>query len=147
MPITPPAQPSRPDHGGSHGPPVSAGEKRSGGTRVRSKSALLAAIRQRRRAALVVNARSRRGVRLYQAAASQLHAAGFDLLGSFPVSQPGQLQASLDAALDLSPDLLSSAAATAPSAWRPGTWPTATSPWASCRWVPPTTSPAPSRSR
>ena len=106
MPITPPAEPSRPDHGGSHGPPVTAGEQRSGGTRVRSKSALLAAIRQQRRAALVVNTRSRRGVRLYQAAAGQLRAAGFDLLGSFPVSQPRQLQASLDAALDLSPDLL-----------------------------------------
>jgi diacylglycerol kinase (ATP) len=106
MPITPPAEPSRPDHGGSHGPPVTTGEQRSGGTRMRSKSALLAVIRQQWRAALVVNTRSRRGVRLYQAAASQLHAAGFDLLGSFPVSQPGQLQASLDAALDLTPDLL-----------------------------------------
>src|SRR5690348_16719265 len=106
MPTTPPAEPSRPDHGGSHGPAVTTGEQRSGGTRMRSKSALLAAIRQQRRAALVVNTRSRRGIRLYQAAASQLHAAGFGLLGSFPVSQPGQLQASLDDALDLTPDLL-----------------------------------------
>jgi YegS/Rv2252/BmrU family lipid kinase len=73
---------------------------------MRSKPGLQDAIRQRRRAALVVNTQSRRGLRLYQAARSQLQAAGFDLLGSFPVHRPGQLDATLAAALDLRPDLL-----------------------------------------
>lgn len=73
---------------------------------MRTKSDLQAAIRQRRRAVLVVNARSRRGARLYQAAGRQLEAAGFDLLGSFAVTRGGQLETSLAAALDLAPDLL-----------------------------------------
>jgi YegS/Rv2252/BmrU family lipid kinase len=73
---------------------------------MRTKSDLQAAIRQRRRAVLVVNARSRRGARLYQAAGRQLEAAGFDLLGSFAVTRAGQLEPSLAAALDLEPDLL-----------------------------------------
>jgi diacylglycerol kinase (ATP) len=73
---------------------------------MRSKSDLQAAIRQRRRAVLVVNTRSRRGARLYQDAGRQLEAAGFGLLGSFAVSPPGQLETSLAAALDLEPDLL-----------------------------------------
>lgn len=73
---------------------------------MRTKSDLQAAIRQRRRAVLVVNARSRRGARLYRAASRQLEASGFDLLGSFAVSRPGQLEASLASALDLEPDLL-----------------------------------------
>jgi diacylglycerol kinase (ATP) len=73
---------------------------------MRTKSDLQAAIRQRRRAVLVVNARSRRGARLYQAASRELEAAGFELLGSFAVRRPGQLEASMIAALDLEPDLL-----------------------------------------
>jgi YegS/Rv2252/BmrU family lipid kinase len=73
---------------------------------MRSKSDLHAAIRQRRRAALVVNTRSRRGLRLYRAAASRLEAAAFNMLGSFPVQRPGELEASLAAALELRPDLL-----------------------------------------
>jgi len=73
---------------------------------MRTKSDLQAAIRQRRRAVLVVNARSRRGARRYQAAGRQLEAAGFDLLGSFAASRPGQLETSLARALDLEPDLL-----------------------------------------
>ncbi|HEU5392383.1 MAG TPA: diacylglycerol kinase family protein [Streptosporangiaceae bacterium] len=73
---------------------------------MRTKSDLQAAIRQRRRAVLLVNARSRRGARLHLAAGRQLEAAGFDLLGSFAVSRPGQLENSLAAALDLEPDLL-----------------------------------------
>jgi YegS/Rv2252/BmrU family lipid kinase len=73
---------------------------------MRTKSDLQAAIRQRRRAVLVVNARSRRGARLYQAAGRQLEAAGFDLLGSFAATRSGQLETSLAAALDLEPDLL-----------------------------------------
>lgn len=73
---------------------------------MRTKSELQAAIRQRRRVVLVVNARSRRGARLHQAAGRQLEAAGFDLLGSFAVTRTGQLETSLAAALDLEPDLL-----------------------------------------
>jgi YegS/Rv2252/BmrU family lipid kinase len=72
----------------------------------RSKAALQAAIRQHRRAALVVNTRSRRGRRLYPAVRARLHAAGLDLLGSFPTSRPGGLDAALTAAISLRPDLL-----------------------------------------
>ncbi len=73
---------------------------------MRSKAEHLAAIRGQRRAALVVNTRSRRGQRLYRRARGHLEAAGFSLLGVFPVSQPGELDASLAAAVDLQPDLL-----------------------------------------
>jgi YegS/Rv2252/BmrU family lipid kinase len=73
---------------------------------MRSKADLQAAIRQHRRAVLVVNTRSRRGAHMYRAAGRQLEAAGFDLLGSFAASRPGQLETSLAAALDLAPDLL-----------------------------------------
>ena len=76
------------------------------GAQLRGKSEHEAAIRQQRRAALVVNTRSRRGLRLYQAARGHLEAAGFDLLGLFPVDRPGGLEASLAAAVDLRPDLL-----------------------------------------
>ena len=78
----------------------------SGSQPMRSKDGLSAAIRQRRRAALVVNTRSRRGRRLYLAVITRLRAAGFDLLGSFPVRRPGELGASLTAAMNLRPDLL-----------------------------------------
>jgi hypothetical protein len=91
---------------GSSGSSVSTSQRLPGPAQMRSKSALHAAIRQHQRAALVVNTRSRRGLRLYQAASSQLQAAGFDLLGSFPVHRPAQLDASLTTALDLRPDLL-----------------------------------------
>jgi YegS/Rv2252/BmrU family lipid kinase len=73
---------------------------------MRSKDELHAAIAERRRAVMVVNTRSRRGRRLYLGAATQLAAAGFNLLGTFPVGRSGQLEASLAAALDLQPDLL-----------------------------------------
>jgi len=73
---------------------------------MRSKAGLCAAIRQRRRAALVINTRSRRGRRLYPAVTARLRTAGFDLLGSFPASRPGELGASLAAAIGLRPDLL-----------------------------------------
>jgi YegS/Rv2252/BmrU family lipid kinase len=73
---------------------------------MRSKAEHLAAILRQRRAALVVNTRSRRGQRLYRRACDHLEAAGFDLLGVFPVSRPRQLDASLAAAVDLKPDLL-----------------------------------------
>jgi YegS/Rv2252/BmrU family lipid kinase len=73
---------------------------------VRSKAALDAAIRQDGRAALVVNTRSRRGRRLYPAVRARLHAAGLDLLGSFPAGRAGGLDAALTAAIGLRPDLL-----------------------------------------
>jgi diacylglycerol kinase (ATP) len=74
--------------------------------RLRSKPALEQAIREHRRAALVVNTRSRRGRRHYPAVLAGVRAAGFDLLGTFPAGQAGGLDASLSAALDLRPDLL-----------------------------------------
>lgn len=73
---------------------------------MRSKNDLQTAIRRDRRAVLVVNARSRRGKRRYQGARDQLTAAGFDLLGCFGVDQPGQLTATLTAAIARRPDLL-----------------------------------------
>ncbi|HEU4426683.1 MAG TPA: diacylglycerol kinase family protein [Pilimelia sp.] len=73
---------------------------------MRTKQELGAAIRRDRRAALVVNARSRRGRRLYAGARSRLAAAGFALLGVYPVERPGELEKSLAAAADLGPDLL-----------------------------------------
>ena len=68
---------------------------------MRTKQELGEAIRRGRRAALVINARSRRGRRLYDRARSRLAAAGFDLVGAFPVDRPGQLEESLVAAIDL----------------------------------------------
>jgi diacylglycerol kinase (ATP) len=73
---------------------------------MRTKQELSAAIRRRRRAALVVNARSRRGRRLYARVRSQLAEAGFALLGAYPVDRPGELEATLAAAAALAPDVL-----------------------------------------
>nr|MDT0660491.1 diacylglycerol kinase family protein [Micromonospora sp. DSM 115978] len=73
---------------------------------MRTKRELSEAIRSHRRAALVVNARSRRGRQLYAAARSRLAAAGFTLLGSYPVHRPGELETSLAEAAGLAPDLL-----------------------------------------
>ena len=76
------------------------------GPALRSKADLERAIREHRRAALVVNTRSRRGRRHYPAVLAQVRAAGFDLVGTFPVDQAGGLGASLTAAMDTKPDLL-----------------------------------------
>ncbi|WP_089014240.1 diacylglycerol/lipid kinase family protein [Micromonospora inositola] len=73
---------------------------------MRTKQELGAAIRRERRAALVVNAHSRRGRRLYEGARSRLTAAGFTLLGTYPVDRPDELEQSLAAAAELGPDLL-----------------------------------------
>ncbi|MGH3777759.1 MAG: diacylglycerol/lipid kinase family protein [Pseudonocardiaceae bacterium] len=73
---------------------------------MRSKTDLQTAIRRDRRAVLVVNTRSRRGQRHYDSAGDQLTAAGFDLLGCYGVDQPGQLTATLTAAIARQPDLL-----------------------------------------
>lgn len=73
---------------------------------MRTKQELGAAIRRERRAALVVNARSRQGRRLYEHARARLAEAGFTLLGCYPADRPGELERSLDDALALGPDLL-----------------------------------------
>lgn len=73
---------------------------------MRTKQELGDAIRRDRRAALVVNAHSRRGRRFYEGARSRLMAAGFTLLGAYPVDRPSDLDTSLAAAADLGPDLL-----------------------------------------
>ncbi|GGQ40610.1 diacylglycerol/lipid kinase family protein [Couchioplanes azureus] len=73
---------------------------------MRTKQQLSADIHGERRAALVVNAHSRRGGRRYADARSRLLAAGFRLLGDFPVHRPGELEASLSAAVALGPDVL-----------------------------------------
>ena len=74
---------------------------------MRTKQELSEAVRRDKRAALVVNTHSRRGRRLYDAARSRLTAAGFALLGSYPVDDPQHhLEKSLAAAIDHGPDLL-----------------------------------------
>ncbi|MEV6597237.1 diacylglycerol kinase family protein [Actinoplanes sp. NPDC051346] len=73
---------------------------------MRTKQQLSADIHGERRAALVVNAHSRRGGRLYHDARARLLGAGFTLLGDFPVDRPAELEASLSAAAALGPDLL-----------------------------------------
>ena len=73
---------------------------------MRTKQELSTAIRERRRAALVVNAHSRRGRRLYDTVHARLRAAGFTLLGAYPVDRPGELDRVLAEAADLGPDLL-----------------------------------------
>jgi diacylglycerol kinase (ATP) len=73
---------------------------------MRTKQQLTEAIRQERRAALVVNAHSRGGRRLYDDARSRLIAVGFTLLGTYPVDPPGELEKSIATAIDLGPDLL-----------------------------------------
>ncbi|MFG3420217.1 diacylglycerol/lipid kinase family protein [Micromonospora sp. NPDC049460] len=73
---------------------------------MRTKQELSAAIRRERRAVLVVNAHSRRGRQLYEETRSRLVAAGFTLLGTYPVDRPAELEQSLAAAADLGPDLL-----------------------------------------
>ena len=61
----------------------------------RSKTQLTADIRARRRTALVVNVRSRRGHRHYPTVCRQLHHAGLDLLTLRPVADPGGLPQAL----------------------------------------------------
>ncbi|SBT40934.1 diacylglycerol/lipid kinase family protein [Micromonospora auratinigra] len=73
---------------------------------MRTKSELSDAIRRHRRAALVVNARSRRGRRHYDTVRTRLQAAGFTLLGAYPADRPGELDQALADAVALDPDLL-----------------------------------------
>ena len=73
---------------------------------MRTKQELTEAIRRDRRAALVVNAHSRQGMQLYDAARTRLLAAGFTALDAHPVDRPAELEATLTAAIDRGPDLL-----------------------------------------
>ncbi|MEV4809048.1 diacylglycerol/lipid kinase family protein [Micromonospora avicenniae] len=73
---------------------------------MRTKQELGEAIRRDRRAALVVNAHSRRGRHQYERACGLLAAAGFDLVAKHPVEQVDQLESILAQAADLRPDLL-----------------------------------------
>jgi diacylglycerol kinase (ATP) len=72
----------------------------------RSKAELTADIRARRRTALVVNVRSRRGRRHYPAVCRQLSVAGLDLLDLHPVADPRRLPDALAAAADSGADLV-----------------------------------------
>lgn len=71
---------------------------------MRTKQQLTEDIRQHRRAALVVNARSRRGRRLYEAVRTRLLAAGVTLLADRPVE--GDLEQALHQALGSGADLI-----------------------------------------
>ncbi|MGW4943420.1 diacylglycerol/lipid kinase family protein [Actinoplanes sp. NPDC004185] len=73
---------------------------------MRTKQELTEAVKRDRRAALVVNAHSRQGMRLYDAARTRLLAAGFTLLDAYPVDRPRELEATLAAVIDRGPDLL-----------------------------------------
>ena len=73
---------------------------------MRTKQQLSEDIRRGRRAVLVVNAHARRGRRLYDGVRSRLAAAGFNLLATYPVDRPGELEKCLAAGIDLGPDLL-----------------------------------------
>ncbi|MFC8616647.1 diacylglycerol/lipid kinase family protein [Micromonospora purpureochromogenes] len=73
---------------------------------MRTKQELTAAIRRDRKAALVINAGSRRGREHCERARARLVDAGFDLLGTYRTDRPGQLEESVAAAADLKPDVL-----------------------------------------
>ncbi len=73
---------------------------------MRTKRQLTEAIRRNRQAALVVNAHSRRGRRLYDGARARLRAAGFTLLADLAVEDPRELEKSLAEGLDRGPDVL-----------------------------------------
>jgi diacylglycerol kinase family enzyme len=73
---------------------------------MRSKADHTAAVREHRKAAVVVNTKSRRGRKHYDEVLRLIRAAGFAPLGEFPVDDPKRLRATLDQALGLGPDLL-----------------------------------------
>ncbi|MEH0820773.1 MULTISPECIES: diacylglycerol/lipid kinase family protein [unclassified Micromonospora] len=73
---------------------------------MRTKQELTEAIRRDRKAALVINVGSRRGREQCELARARLIDAGFDLLGTYPVDRPGQLEKSVATAADLAPDVL-----------------------------------------
>ncbi|MDH2424065.1 diacylglycerol kinase family protein [Sphaerisporangium sp. TRM90804] len=73
---------------------------------LRSKAEHTKAIRDLRRAVLVVNTRSRRGRHRYFEALRLLQADGFRPLRTYAVTDPSKLPQVIDEALDLQPDLL-----------------------------------------
>jgi len=73
---------------------------------MRSKGELEAAIRESGRAVLVINARSRRGRRLYGEARRLLEEAGMGFAQVFPVTDPGRLGRLFEDVLALEPDLV-----------------------------------------
>jgi diacylglycerol kinase family enzyme len=75
---------------------------------MRSKAELQAAIRQHRRAVLVVNTRSRRGARMYRDAGRQLEAAGFGLHTDppLPLDIDGEISGQTPARITLAPNAL-----------------------------------------
>ncbi|WP_214412791.1 diacylglycerol/lipid kinase family protein [Sphaerisporangium fuscum] len=73
---------------------------------LRSKAEHTKAIRDLRRAVLVINTRSRRGRKRYFEALSLLQAEGFQPLRTYAVMEPSRLPKILEEALDLQPDLL-----------------------------------------
>jgi YegS/Rv2252/BmrU family lipid kinase len=77
-----------------------------GPVELRTKAAMDADIRTRRRTALVVNVRSRRGRRHYDGVCRQLRDAGLDLVDAQPVADPTQLSNALARAVDSGADLI-----------------------------------------
>ncbi|WP_242906813.1 diacylglycerol/lipid kinase family protein [Actinomadura terrae] len=73
---------------------------------MRTKAELDAAIRDGGRAVLVVNARSRRGRRLYGAARRLLREAGVEFVRVLPVTDPSRLRELFTGVLELEPDLV-----------------------------------------
>ncbi|MFC5746483.1 diacylglycerol/lipid kinase family protein [Actinomadura rugatobispora] len=73
---------------------------------MRSKPELQSAIRAGGRAVLVINARSRRGRRLYGTARRLLAEAGLEFAEVFPVVEPDRLNELFDDVLALEPDLV-----------------------------------------
>ncbi len=73
---------------------------------VRTKSELCADIRDRPTVTLVVNARSRRGRRLYARACRLLRAEGFQMVQAMAVTVPGRLGDALSAAVTTGADLV-----------------------------------------
>jgi YegS/Rv2252/BmrU family lipid kinase len=73
---------------------------------VRDKERLRTDVRERRRAVLLVNARSRQGARNYRRAVRLLRLAGFTLTSAHAVVRPGGLAARLRAILRDAPDLV-----------------------------------------
>ncbi|MFF3669243.1 diacylglycerol/lipid kinase family protein [Microtetraspora malaysiensis] len=73
---------------------------------MRSKADHTAAIHAHRRAAVVVNTRSRRGRRHYPEVMRLLRTGRFDLVGVHQVTDPTRLRATIERALDATPDLL-----------------------------------------
>lgn len=82
------------------------GQGAGAGTARRSPVALTEAIRRGRRAAVVINARSRRGARHFPASCQELKAAGFRLVGTYGVRSYEELKSGLVEAVGLHPDLL-----------------------------------------